>query len=79
MGKYNIGKRTTLIQNLYEGVRSKVLTNDKFSDWFRTTVGVQGCLLSPSLFNLFLERSMEETPGGHCGGVRCARRRITDL
>ena len=41
MWKYNIGKGTTsLQQNLYEGARSSVLTNGRFSDWFSTTVGV---------------------------------------
>ena len=81
MGKYNIGKGiTTLIQNLYDGAKSKVRIDDHFSDWFRTSVGVrQGCLLSPTLFNLFLERIMEETLEGHDGGVRCAGRRINDL
>ena len=81
MGKYNIGKGiTTLIQSLYDDARSKVRVHDNFSDWFRTTVGVrQGCLLSPTLFNLFLERIMEEALEGHEGGMRCAGRRINDL
>ena len=33
--------------------------NGSIGEWFRTTVGVkQGCLLSPTLFNIFLERIM---------------------
>ena len=35
---------------------SAVYLNGNIGDWVRTTVGVrQGCLLSPSLFNIFLE------------------------
>ena len=39
-----------------------VLLNNNVSNYFRTTVGVrQGCLLSPILFNLYLENIMRET------------------
>ena len=35
---------------------SAVLFNSSIGDWFRKTVGVrQGCLLSPTLFNIFLD------------------------
>ena len=58
MKKYNIS--TNLIQvikNFYNKAISAVLFNGSTGDWFRTTVGVQqGCLLSPTLFNIFLER-----------------------
>ena len=62
MKKYNIS--TNLIQvikNLYNKAASAVLFNSRIGNWFRTTVGVrQGCLLSPTLFNIFLERIMTD-------------------
>ena len=34
------------------------------TEWFRTTVGIrQGYLLSPTLFNIFLERIMSDAMG----------------
>ena len=62
MKKYSIS--TNLIQvikKLYNKATSAVLFNGSIGDWFRTTVGVrQGCLLSPTLFNIFLERIMTD-------------------
>ena len=44
---------------LYEKATSAVLINGTLGDWFRTTIGVrQGCILSPTLFNIFLEEIM---------------------
>ena len=38
-----------------------VQMNGSTGEWFGTTVGVgQGCLLSPTLFNIFLERIMSD-------------------
>ena len=49
-------------QNLYDKATSAVLFNSSTGDWFRTTVGVrQGCLLSSTFFNIFLER-IEQMP-----------------
>ena len=46
--------------------RCAVLLNSQLGELFKTTVGVhQGCLLSPILFNLFLEKMMQETLHGH--------------
>ena len=62
MRKYNINASIIrAIENLYDKAQSAVLFNGSTGEWFRTTVGVrQGCLLSPALFNIFLERIMCE-------------------
>ena len=69
MRKYNIN--ASIIQateNLYDKAKSAVLFNGSTGEWFRTTVGVrQGCLLSPTLFNISLERIMCEALDDHEG------------
>ena len=69
-----------VIKNLFNKVTSAVLFNNSIGDWFRTTVGVrQGYLLSPTLFNLFLERTMTDALEGHEGTVSIGGRTITNL
>ena len=81
MEKYNIG--TNLIQvikNLYSKATNAVLLNSSIGDWFRTKVGVpQGCLLSPTLFNIFLKRIMIDALEDHKGTVSIGGRTITNL
>ena len=69
--KYNISTSLILvIKNLYDKATSAVLFNSSMGDWFRTTVGVrQGCLLSTTLFNIFLGRIMTDTLEDHEGTV----------
>ena len=71
MKKYNIS--TNLIQvikNLYNKATSAVLFNGSIGDWFLTTIGVrQGCVLSSTLFNIFLERIMTDALDDHEGTV----------
>ena len=58
-------------QNLYYKAQSAVLLNGSTGEWFRTTIGVrQVCLLSPTLFNIFLERIMCEALDDHEGAVQ---------
>jgi hypothetical protein len=47
---------------MYNTSGSTVFLNNQIGDYFKTTVGVrQGCLLSPVLFNLFLENMTLKT------------------
>ena len=54
--------------------------NVNLGEWFRTTVGVgQRCLLSPTLFNKFLEWLMSDDLEEHDGKVSICCRNITNL
>ena len=81
MKKYNIS--TNLIKvfkNLYNMATSAVLFNSSLGDRFRTTVGVRrACLLSSTLFNIFLERVMTDASEDHEGTVSIGGRTITNL
>ena len=81
MQHYNINsKLTEMIRSLYDKATSAVFFNNNIGDWFRTTVGVrQGCLLSPTLFNIFLERIMSDALEDHEGTVSIGGRTITNL
>ena len=68
------------IEQLYDKATSAVQMNDSIGEWFRTTVGVrQGCLLSPTLFNIFLERIMSDALEEHYGKVSIGGGNITNL
>ena len=49
-------KLIALLENLYKRAESAVIVGQDITDWFKQTVGVrQGCIVSPDLFNLYLE------------------------
>ena len=81
MKKYNISANfIRVIKNLYDKASSAVFFNSSIGNWFRTTVGVrQGCLLSPTLFNIFLETIMTDALEDHEGTVSIGGRTITNL
>ena len=81
MRKYNINASIIrAVENLYDKAQSAVLFNGSTGEWCRTIVGVgQGCLLSPTLFNIFLERIMCETLDDHEGSVSIGGRLITNF
>ena len=70
-----------LLRNLYAGQEATVRIGHGTTDWFQIGKGVrQGCILSPSLFNLYAEYIMrnaglEETQAG----IKIAGRNINNL
>ena len=81
MKKYNLSANLIqVIKNLYDEATSAFLINSSIGDWFRTTVGVrQGCLLSPTLYNIFLEKIMTNALEDHEGTVNIGGRIISNL
>ena len=62
MKNYNIDHDILrCIEGLYKSSTSAVYNNGAIGDWFDTSVGVrQAGLLSPTMFNIFLERIMTD-------------------
>ena len=81
MRKYNISaNQVHTIEQLYDKATSSVQLNGSIGEWFKTTVGVrQGWLLSPILFNIFLEQIMSAALEEHDGKVSIGGRNITNL
>ena len=81
MRLYNINDnliRTT--ECLYSKAASAVYHDNNIGEWFRTTIRVrQRCLLSPILFNIFLERIMADALEDHERTVSIGSRTITNL
>lgn len=68
------------IKELYEKATSAVLVLGSMGEWFHTSVGVrQGCLLLPTLFNIFLKRIMADVLEHHIGTVSIGGRTIINL
>ena len=79
MRKYHINASIIrAIENLYDKAQSAGLFHGNTGEWLGTTVGVRrGCLLSPTLFNIFLERIMCEALDDHEGSVSIGGRFTT--
>jgi len=54
-----------LVKSMYNQTECSVTVNGNMTNWFKVHTGVrQGCLLSPCLFNLFLEFVMKDIWAG---------------
>ena len=81
MRKYNISANLIrTMEQLYDKATNAVYMNGSIGEWFRTTVGVrQECLLSPTRFNIFLERIMSDALEEQDGKVSIGGRNITNM
>ena len=72
---------TCLLRNLYTGQEATVRIGHGTTDWFQIGKGVrQGCILSPCLFNLYVEYILRN-PGldEAQAGIKIAGRNINNL
>ena len=81
MGLYNINDNLIrTVECLYNETISAVYHDNNIGEWFRTTIGVrQGCLLSPTLFNIYLVTIMADAHKDHEGTASIGGRTITNL
>ena len=72
---------TCLLRNLYAGQETPVTTKHGTMPWFQIGKEVcQGCVLSPWLFNLYVEYSMQNAGlNGSQAGIKIAGRNIKNL
>ena len=69
-----------MIKSLYKNSTSSMMFNSIQGQMFKTTVGVrQGCLLSPVLFNLFLEEIMAGIQDEHISTISIGGRNLSNL
>ena len=71
---------TYLLRNLYAGQEATVRTGHGTTDWFQIRKGIQDCILSPCLFNLYawyimINAGLDEAQAG----IKIAGRNINNL
>ena len=72
---------TCLLRNLYAGQEATVRSGHGTTEWFQIGKGVhQGCILSPCLFNLHAEYTIQNAGLDEAqGGIKIAGRDINNL
>ena len=81
MNRFNINLNLIeSIQHLYNKAESAVHFDRKIGKCFRITTGVrQGCLLSPTLFNILLEHIMNDALDNNVGSVNIGGKIFTNF
>ena len=71
---------TCLLRNLYAGQEATVRTGHGTPDWFQIGKGVlQGCIMSPCLFNLYVDYIINAGLEEAQAGIKIAGRNISSL
>ena len=69
-----------LLRNWYSGISSCVRLDGVDGDWFLIRTGLrQGCVMSPSLFNIYMDAIMRKVTEDGAGGVMVGKERVVDL
>ena len=70
-----------LLRNLYAGQEATVRTGHGTADWFQVGKGVcQGCILSPCLFDLYVEYIMRNAGLDEAqSGIKIAGRNVNNI
>ena len=70
-----------LLRNLFAGQEATVRTRHGITDWFKTGKEVhQGCILSPCLFNFYVEYTIRNVGLDEAqAGIKIAGRNINNL
>ena len=73
-------KIVQLLRSWYTDISSCVRLEESDGDWFPIRSGLrQGCVMSPSLFNLYMDAMMRKVTEGEAGGVMVGSERVMDL
>ena len=71
---------TCVLRKLYTGQEATVRTGHGTTDWFQIGKGVQGCILSPYLFNFYAEYIMRKAGLEEAQAeIKTAERNINNL
>ncbi|WP_435362545.1 reverse transcriptase domain-containing protein, partial [Klebsiella pneumoniae] len=58
------GELLSAVKSMYEGARAAVRVDNELSEFFSLNVGLkQGCVISPWLFNLYMDGVVKEIQG----------------
>ena len=72
--------QTSLLRNLHAGQEATVRTGHGTTDWFQIGKGVQGCILSPCLFNFYAEYIMRNAGLEEAqAGIKIVQKNINNL
>ena len=73
------GNMLNSIKSLYENVTYAVKVNGRLTPWFSASKGAkQGCNLSPTLFQIYINDLIEEVKSlGH--GIKCGEKTVSIL